>query len=202
MHIEATTPAGTRMKSDPTTSADDRQPRLLAIIRARDAQIALIDTSLTVDEAERLEKVLARLVEIGVLAFYGFGLPLEHATCWRQISVFMHEHLGELPFDAVEAAAPYAATPTPKPDMLVPVWVFEPLNDHPGVLAASGLFAGQPIEFEALPVEDADLTVPLPHVAARFATWRAAAGRGAILGTAAIPGRDGAYAVFASMRAG
>ena len=70
------------------------------------------------------------------------------------------------------------------------------------MLAASGLFAGQPIEFEALPVEDADLTVPLPHVAARFASWRAAAGRSAMLGTTALAGREHAYAVFASMRAG
>lgn len=86
--------------------------------------------------------------------------------------------------------------------MLVPVWHFEPLSGSPDILAAAGISAGQPIVFEALPVTDADQAEPLPSVAARFASWCSAAGHGAMLGTAALPGRPGSYAVFASLQAG
>ena len=109
------------MQNGQNTPDGNRQPRLLATARARDAQLALIDTNLTHTEAERLEAILGQLIEVGALAFYSLGLPLEHASCWQHIVAFLREQVGAIPVDAVADATDYPATPTPKPNMLVPV---------------------------------------------------------------------------------
>lgn len=190
MHIPSTIPAS------------DRQPCLLTFARAHDAQIFVIRADLSPTETTRLVVVLDQLIEVGALAIYRVNPPLDRAADWQELVELLRDQLGAIITDAVVASSAYSSTPTPKPQTLVPVWAFESLDAASEVLTACGVFSGVPIVFEALPVEDADLTQPLPSVAVRFAAWRSALDQGTMLCTAAIAGRDRAYAVFASLRAG
>lgn len=189
------------MHIPPTGVGDERRPRLLTFARSHDAQLCAVRADLTTAETTRLRSTLDGLVEIGAVALYRLDTPLNEAGDWQALVGHLREHVGSPLTDAAIAAAEYPATPTPKPQTLVPVWPFERLDEDPDVLTACGLFMGTPIRFEALPVLDADLAQPAPHVAARFAAWHAALGQRSTFGTVAVPGSDAAHAVFAAVQA-
>lgn len=182
--------------------AGERRLCLLTFARSHDAQLSAVSANLTTTEITRLRLALNQLIELGAIAIYRLDTPLIEAGHWQAIIGFLREQVGSVLTDAASAATMYPATPTPKPQTLVPVWPFERLPNDPDVLTASGVFMGMPISFEAFPVLDADLTRPAPHVAARFAAWQSALRQPAMVGTVAIPGCHAAHAVFASVQAG
>lgn len=190
------------MQSPQTAATVARQSRLLTFARAHDAQLYATQTLLTSDEAKRLRATLDQLVEIGSIALYRLGTPIEEAADWQQLVTVLQSHIGALCFDAAISAADHPATTTPKPRTLVPVWEFEHVPNDAPTLTAYGLFMGAPIAFEALPMVDGDPMRPSPAVASRYAAWRAAAEGGALIGTVALPSRDAPFAIFASVRAG
>lgn len=185
-----------------TASGGERRQRLLSFARSNDAQLYAIRTNLTSAEVTRLGAALNQLVGIGALALYRLETPPVEAADWTGVVTYLQQKIGALCTDAAFAAAAYPATPTPKPQSLLPVWPFERLPDHAEVLAAYGLFLGLPILFEALPVLDAEPAEPTPEVVTRFLRWRIATGPDAMLGTVALPGTDVAHVVFASVRSG
>ena len=174
----------------------------LTIAISKGAKTAAIATILTAIEQRDLCRALDQLIEIGALATYDFAPGPCHAAGFAETLALLRERMGAVPVDAAVGAAPHPATPTPKPEMLVPVWPFEPVLGNSDALIAFGIFSGMPIAFEAMPVKDDYLMQPSESVVARFTAWRAAVDRNATLGSVTIPRQERSYAVFASLRAG
>lgn len=190
------------MNTHSIPTADQRRHRLLTYARCHDAQMFTISANLNDTETCQLRRILDLLVELGVLAIHRLEASLDVSSGLNDTLATLRRDLGSMVVEAAAAAARHPFTPVPKPQSLVPVWSFERAQDNPALLNAHGLFSGVPIVFEAIPVQDPDLLRPLAEVKARFEAWRIAMGPDAILGTCAVPGASGAYAIFGASRAG
>lgn len=179
-----------------------RMPRLLTYTRANDARTFIAETYLTAAEVEHLERMLDRLCDLGAVPLYQCATPLSQANGLDATLHLLRRNLGQMVADAAIGATKFPFTPTPRPQTVIPVWPFEADRDEPDAMVAHGVLFGAPIEFHAFRVEDDDLAEPVASLAERFHRWRSASGSRALLGTAAIPGGQGAYAVFAALQAG
>jgi len=185
-----------------TPIGDGRAPRLLTYTRSFDARTFVAEICLTSTEVEHLDRVLDRLTAVGAIALHQSATPQSRAEGLDATLSLLRVNVGSMVADAAIGAARFSFTSTPAPQTLIPVWPFEANDDAPDAMVAHGLLFGAPIDFHALRAKDDDSAEPVASVAGRFHRWRSAAGSEAMLGTAAIPGGEGAYAVFAALQAG
>jgi hypothetical protein len=153
---------------------------------------------MTAHEERRLRSLLGALRDAGIilaasfapaLPGYGFGDAVDY------LRGSVGAHLVGTGLAGDERAAP---GPDPEPAAVMPVWAFEPEGGSDDVLVSSARLWGTDLLVEALRVEDDDHPEPAATVRERFRRWANAAGGGRALATTRLPGRDGAYVVFAA----
>jgi hypothetical protein len=181
-----------------TSDISNVRPVSVAFVNCHDATTFGRTVHMTAHEERRLRGLLEALRGAGIilrasfepaLPGYGFSDVVDH------LRGSVGTHLVGTGLAGDDRAAP---GPAPEPAAVMPVWAFEPEGGSDDVLVSSARLWGTDLFVEALRVEDDDHPEPVPSVRERFARWADAAGGGRALSTTRLPGRDGAYVVFAA----
>jgi hypothetical protein len=153
---------------------------------------------LTAHEERRLRGLLGALRDAGII----LTASLEPALPGCGFAEAVEDLRGSIGAHLVGTALAWSDCPVPGPDpepaAVMPVWAFEPEDGSDDVLISSARLWGTDLFVEALRVEDDDHPEPVPSVRERFTRWIAAAGQGETPMTVRLPGRDGAYVIFAA----
>ncbi len=175
-----------------------KRPTNVAFVHYADARTVGLTVYMTPDEERRLRDLLAALHDYGLILRASFVPALPHLG-FREMLDVVRQTVGAHFVDAaLLARGPPPVGSDPEPAAVMPVWAFEPEGNGADVLISSGRLWGADLLLEALRVESDDDPVPMPSVRARYARWNEAAGAGSSLKTTELPGRRGAYAIFAA----
>jgi len=171
-------------------------PYSLAFIRSLDARLVVISVRLSALERKRLQQLLGILESSGHII-----LPRTYpvTTTLREPAVLtmLEDWLSPDVVGAALGASKYPFIPSPAPAAVIPVWEFEPVDGDDVLLATAQLW-GSDLLIEALRVRDDEEPQPIGCAEKRFSQWRASAGGDGDLKTVRIPGRAGAYVLFAA----
>jgi hypothetical protein len=135
--------------SDPTQRVEPDARTLITYAACTDACLAVLDADLPPHEGERLQRILDRLTDMGVVTLATVDAQPRRLHGIDGVIGHLRSMFGVRVVDAAVGAAEYAASPIEPPHAIIPLTRFEP--DRPGdtLLTAYGQLFGCDIEFKA-----------------------------------------------------